>query len=133
MVKKSLQFHQHIIEIQKTRQDVFVIYFGDDIQSLAFLFVMFLIHWLPLTTCLFDFFHVMSWKTWPIRFRHLIDGHCGFACSTTLFWLSLHSNFPFSHAPIPLLSSNLIDINESANNKQHTCKRQFKRLYDYTQ
>lgn len=44
MVKKSLQFHQHIIEIQKTRQDVFVIYFGDDIQSLAFLFVMFLIH-----------------------------------------------------------------------------------------
>lgn len=87
-------------------------------------------HTLPLL----DLFHLMSWNKWPILFRHLSEAR-GFACSTTLLLVSFCSlvislvmvgfqdtlqcssetleTVPFSHEATPL-SSNLIEINESA-------------------
>lgn len=114
------------------------------IYSLVLLFVKFLIHPLLLTFTpstllptwhalpLLDLFHLMTWKRWPIRFRHL-SAERAFTCSTTVLgpleysFVKLLFNgkllhcsidtfeetLPLSHDPTPLFS-NLIDINDSA-------------------
>lgn len=114
------------------------------LYSLALLFVRILIHpYLTLlpssfvptwhTLPLLDLFHLMSWRTWPIRLRHLSVAARGFVCSITLLifmevlseLISLldisHCSscdeileiFPLSHEATPF-SSNLIDMKESA-------------------
>lgn len=113
------------------------------LYSLALLFVRILIHpYLTLvpssfvptwhTLPLLDLFHLMSWRTWPIRLRHLSVAARGFACSITLLIFMVLSElifslldishfssceildiFPLSHEATPF-SSNLIDMKESA-------------------
>lgn len=94
-----------------------------DTLLLGFVFT-FTWHLLPLL----DLFQLMSWKRWLIRLRHLSVAR-GFECSTTLLIFlalsrsrSLHDirsseinfdTFSLSHKAVPL-SSNLIDMNESA-------------------
>lgn len=111
------------------------------IYSTVFLFVrVFIQPFLTLTPStllptlpLLDRFHLMSWKRWPIRFRHLSETR-GFPCSITVLVSCLHSlsllilwfqvllQFSretldsvlfFSQDPTPF-GSNLIDMNESA-------------------
>lgn len=126
-----------------------VSFYTASFYSLVLLFVRVLIHPLFLTLTpssllptwhtlpLLDLFHLLSWKRWPIRFRHLNVDARGFTCSITvlvdplaslLTKLWFHEKLqcsretletvpapPFSHEPTPILFSNLIDMKESAN------------------
>lgn len=114
------------------------------LYSTVFLFVRVLIHhpFLTLTPStllptwhalpLLDLFHLTSWNTCPIRFRHLSEAR-GFPCSITVLvslasllklWFQDTLQFSrdtldtvfFSHEATPL-SSNLIDIKESSGAK----------------
>lgn len=124
-------------------------------------YLLFLTTFTPSTTLLFpppppplallDFFHLMTWNNWPIRFRHLSDAPRGLACSTTLLltlllplplmlmvasltevWPphdKLHSSsgtfdtllLVLSHDATPL-SPNLIDINDSSSIHKRVAK-----------
>ena len=114
----------------------FLLYFKSEH---VFLFVSVLIQVFliltPSTWPLMDFFHLMTWNRCPIRFRHL-SGSRDFPCSITLFlesllfgiiklgwfqdmlqWSRLSSDTVFfSHDATPF-PSNLIDMNESVNEK----------------